>query len=219
MNDSPHTYVERVRAAGKDGWGAIANEILYAIGDGAPVDGLIELIRSDEVLAAKAGVWVMSELGSAARPLLDEMPQLLRHESPYVRYLALEVVLNCSDHSDGRLIASAMQLVADGDRAVRMNAMRFLANATTEQLDAGAACLDDGPIKDGARWLSDVASRRRPLATIVAKLDDPRDVTRRVAASAALRVVGEANIYLDATQKSADGEIAEFARSEIEIRG
>jgi hypothetical protein len=74
-------------------------------------------------------------------PLVSDLALVLDHPSRYVRFFALDGVLIGATDRDGATIAKAVQLLGDGESAVRWKATNLLARATTRQLRACVPCL------------------------------------------------------------------------------
>jgi hypothetical protein len=192
---------------------AVANELLGEFGAGYPVERLHRLLRSGVAAAVRAGVWIASELGEHARPLLGEMPRLLRHPVRSVRFFAIDVVLVTATGEDGEVVARAVDLIADPDGAVRWKAMRLLANASGEQLAASVPYLRDEGLRELTAWIGHA--------------DDPADILSRFAAgdrtirlfaaAAAARVAGTDRAPLERIADSGDEETASFARERLEL--
>src|SRR5215475_8509815 len=83
-----------------------------------------------------SGVWIASELGVEARPLLADIVELIHHPHRKVRFFGLDVILVCATPEDEWAVNSALDLVSDFDPAVRWHALVFLASASEAVLHA-----------------------------------------------------------------------------------
>ncbi|WP_188189331.1 hypothetical protein [Nonomuraea sp. SYSU D8015] len=212
--------VERIRthSADDDVVGPAANDLLSELYAGYPVENLRTLLRSGDDAAVKTGTWLLSELGERAAPLLDEVPALLAHPLPRVRYFAIEIVLLSADSAHGPVIAQVMNLSRDPERAVRWKVLEFLAEAADDQLAAGAAALEPGEVKELAEWLIRLDGEEEPdPRDVLARLEGPDPVARLFAAAAAAHLSDEDDTnLLQHAATAEDEEISSFARQRLE---
>ena len=121
--------------------GILVNDLLREFHRGYPIEKLRPLMLSDNEKVAKVGIWVASELGGKAAPLLDDLTKLLHHPERYVRYFAIDSLLTCATREKEAAIAAVVSMLDDTDGAVRWKALDFLSRASAEQLEAGLSCL------------------------------------------------------------------------------
>lgn len=114
----------------------IAYELLSAIFAGYPIDRVRPLLKSPSQRVVEAAVWIASELGSGARPLLPEIFPLLSSASRKVKFGVIDCVLAAATSNDGEMIARTAALISDEDEAVRWKAFRFLMSISNEQSEA-----------------------------------------------------------------------------------
>ena len=114
--------------------GVLANELSKEFSRGCSVDRLRPLLLSKNNNVAEIGIWVTSELGRGAAPLLDDVVTLLRHPGKNVRFFAIDSVLSCATEWNKLEVASVIPLLNDAEAAVRWKAMDFLSRASREQL-------------------------------------------------------------------------------------
>ena len=200
--------VERICEGGSDD---DAHELLAEFYRGYPISNLRRLFHSNREDAIKAGAWMISELGQAATPLLDDVPWLLRHHLRYARFFALDAVLVAASVTHGPVIAEAIRLIDDEDDAVRWKAMHFLSRATTHQLRAGVRHLNELTIARLVKWLLDSVSAER-ASEIIAAIGDEDPLRRRIGTAAAARIAPENRTPLEHAESSSDVEVAGFAR-------
>jgi hypothetical protein len=194
-----------VRASGDD---ASANALLQEFQRGYPIERLLPLLRSSQEHEVRAGVWIASEMGAEIHPLLNDCVGLLAHPERYVRFFALDCVLSAATNSDGAAIAAALRLIDDEDDAVRWKAMNFAANASHDQLVAGAACLSED-VRDNIEWLTTINAADAPA--VQERLTSGSGLTRRVAVVAAVRTRDRDETALRSALHSFDEEIRSFA--------
>ncbi|MGW4959512.1 hypothetical protein ACWEPL_19995 [Nonomuraea sp. NPDC004186] len=205
--------IHRIRAHSHDGdvVGPAANDLLSQLYDGYPVGNLAELLHSGDDVAVRTATWLLSELGELAAPMMDEVPALLAHPFAQVRFYAVEVVLVNGDALHGSTIARVMSLSTDYDTGVRWQVLGFLASATTDQLAAGAANLEPGPVKDLAEWLVRLDAEAPDPREVLARLEGPDPTARLFAAAAAGRLSDQDTGLLEHAVNAEDEEIRAFA--------
>ncbi|WP_028314436.1 hypothetical protein [Desulfatibacillum aliphaticivorans] len=101
---------------------------------GYPLNKLSPLLASSNIVVQQAAIWVASELGRDAVPLMDDVMPLVDHKDRYIKYHALEVVMICSfgEHLN-KFLSIVFSLTSD-DVVIRRLAMRLLANANKAQI-------------------------------------------------------------------------------------
>jgi hypothetical protein len=189
----------------------LAQELLDEFFEGLPPEHLRPVLFSSNDDAVKAGAWIASELGARARPLLNDIRNLLKHRSGYVRFFLLDVILSAATEDDGEIIAAAVGLVEDQDERVRWKAMTFLARSSQQQLAAALPHVTAGRLHVLSHWLVELASTT-PGDSILERLRSNDPLTRRFAGSAAARVAGVDRSLLRAAAASNDEEICSFAK-------
>ena len=197
--------------------GRAANDLLREVIRGYPAQNLSRLIHSDRATAVASGASVVSELRAQAAQIIDEVDFLLGHPLRDARFDALDAALTAASAEHGVTLAKAVMLVDDADRAVRWKAVRFLANATPDQLIAAAPYLEDRHVADLVTWLASAGSDPASLPDIRGRLQDPDKATRMFAAAAAARVVATSRQGLEGAAASDDPDVRSFAEGEIEM--
>ena len=196
--------------------GEYVNGLLEELFRGYSVDSVRQLLHHDNAALAIAGAFLVSELGILAQPLLDEVPRLLEHPQPEVRFDALDCVLVCARREqDGPLLATASSLVMDAEAPVRWKAIKFLARAASDCL-VGATPFATGDVRLGLRWLSSTAAR--DITEIVTIANDESAALRRFALAAAARLRPRFEALAAVAQSTADSEIAGWATEEVAHR-
>ncbi|MET7327273.1 hypothetical protein [Nonomuraea sp. NPDC005650] len=206
--------IQRIRAHSRedDVVGPAANDLLGELYDGYPVGNLAGLLHSGDDAAVRTATWLLSELGELAAPMMDEIPVLLAHPSAQVRFYAVEVVLVNGEARHGPAIARVINLSTDYDTGVRWQVLGFLASASTDQLAAGAANLQAGPVKELAGWLVRLDDEEPDPREVLARLEGPDPTARLFAAAAAGRLSEEDTGLLEHAVNAEDEEIRTFAQ-------
>lgn len=187
--------------------GREVNELLSQFFSGYPLDKLRPLLHSQSKRTAEDATWLASELGSLGASLLDEVPRLLGHPLRGVRFDALDVVLVNATADHGALLADAVLLISDPDRAVRWQALQFLARATDEQLAASVSCQREEGTAALTAWLLGPP----PPEEIIARLKAPGRLTRSFAAVATARTYHLDPMPLQRAAEATDREVSTFA--------
>jgi hypothetical protein len=192
--------------------GETAYALLQELFAGYPADRLAPLARSDRPAAAEAAAWLLSELGPRAKPELPVVADLLHHPSRKARYYAIDAVHAAADGADGDVVAAAIGLVIDADKAVRYRVLYLLTWATQEQLEAAASALDDAdPAAAGTRWLA----RRPDSPAVLDRLSDVAPLWRRFAVAAAARLAAADPGPLERAATLPDADLRSFAADEL----
>ena len=197
--------------------GRAANELLAQVQGGYPAQNLSRLIHSDSSRAVANGAFVVSELRTRAAEILDQVDFLLDHPLRDARFDALDAVLTGASGEHGALLAKAVMLIDDPDEAVRWKALKFLANATRDQLGAAIPDLADRHVAELVAWLAGAGSDPANLPDIERRLRALGKQTRMFAAAAAARVAGTDRRAIAQAALAGDPEIRSFAENVIEI--
>jgi hypothetical protein len=190
-----------------------AGELVSQISAGYPVESLGRLLHSGDPAAAELGAWVASELGGLAAPLLPEIASLLDSDGKATKFFAIDVVLVCAGPEDGSVLARAVKLIEDPDKAVRWKAMQLLSRSAITQLEWALAHMVSAPIRSLTQWLA----RGPDQADITARLADPDRTTRLFAAAAAARAAWADRGALEQAAASRDAEVSTFADQQLEV--
>ncbi|MDQ2827760.1 MAG: HEAT repeat domain-containing protein [Chloroflexota bacterium] len=199
------------------GNGGAANDLVGAFYAGYPVERLRLLLESDDEHVLKTGVWIASELGSRATPVLDDVAPLLNHPSDYVRYYALEVVSINATAAHDRVLARAIRCVQDPNAEVRGQALRCLSWLTDEQIDGCMVTIHDPAIRTLLAWLLHLKATESRAQEIVQRLDDADPLARRFAAVAARRLGPYDPVPLQRAASSPEPDVRRFAERELDI--
>lgn len=200
---------------------AFANELQQEFHRGYPVGHLKDLLTSHHVDVVKAGAWIASELGIKARPLLQEIAKLLHHDSPYIRFFAIDSVLSCATENDGRTIAEVVALLLeDPEGSVRWKAADFLTRCSDGQISAAVAQLEsEGGHAELASELRRLLSHRTPTSSAIAQIlrrGSRTEATLAMVMAARREVLDDELLAL--AQTLDDPDLGEIARSEIRKR-
>lgn len=200
--------VARLRAGAGEDADAVVYDLLTEMFDGYPLENLRPLLRSDDSTLVRHGIWIVSELGEAGTPLLDDVAPLLGHPHRNVRFFAIDTIITTTGAGDGETLARAVALVEDPESAVRWKVREMLAGVTAEQLNAAAAALT-GRLAELTRWLVGVTPE--DTEAVVARLGDEDPVLRAFAAAAAVRLARDDPRALAHAAAMADEDLAKFA--------
>jgi len=209
---------------GAKGSDDIANELLAEFHQGYPINNLRRLLTASDGKIVAAGIWIASELGAGARPLFDDIAELIRHPSAHVRFFALDCLLSCARPGDEQVVDSALDLVEDVDPGVRWKALVLLATLPEALLRAvKQVAMIHAPtgvrVKGIELLLASIASQEvGPLTEYLTDADSD-SVLRGYAAAAAVRVAHRDPTPLRQAMRSADTTIKQFAEDMAERSG
>lgn len=205
--------IEHILTVG-DTNGEVSNDLIGEFyTHGYPVEKLIPLLRSENDETVKTGAFLAEELGARAAPLMSELMRLLGHRDRRVRYDILDAVLSAATPSDGMVIARALMLINDHDRAVRSKTLNFLTRADQAQLAAGLPYVDDREVSGGLGWLVKV-EKSAADKEVVSRLGAGDRLIRWFAAVAAARAYRRNPDLLSHAAGSDDDELQAFAESQ-----
>jgi hypothetical protein len=192
-----------------------ANELLREIFAGYPMENLHSLLQSSDSQAVRSGMWILSELGVKAAPLIGDVDKLLDNPIRYVRFFAVDVVLAAATAEHGPTIAKAVALIEDQDKAVRWKVLHLLTRATSAQLASCLAYLEDESLRTRLLWM---INERLNLQEVRDKLIDHDRASRLFAVAAAARRADEDLAPLKSAATNIDDEVSSFAGEQLELR-
>jgi len=195
--------------------GRLVNDLLSEFGRGFAIENLRRLStpHTEGDLA-----FLVSELGKKARPVLDEIVDLLQSASPRVRGDAIGALSQCTTWEDGPEVAKIVEGLGDPHPGVRWtagNALRYMGSQT---LEAGLEYLrqESGEaIASFRSWFLAIERRPETAEGVLRRLlnhDDP--VARRFGAAMCLRprlVIDPKRVAL--AEAASDPEIVDGVRS------
>jgi hypothetical protein len=199
-------------------YGVRANHLLREFHRGFPVENLRPLLLSPDEEIVKTGVFIASELGSKAKPLLADVVGLLKHPNKAVRFDAIGSVLTCTTGKEPREIAAAVSLLDDTEGAVRWKAMDFLMRASEEHLRAALQYYDKTDPRsthvEGLRFA--IHEHSREPANVLAFINSENVLLRKYGVVVAARMASVNSGPLEAASTIEDEDIRVFARDMLE---
>lgn len=200
----------------------LANELLRECHRGYPIKNLRCLLVSQTDDLVKAGVWIVSELGNKATPLLDNMSRLLNHSLSYVRFFAIDSVLTCATSKEDKAIVAVILMLNDNDASVRWKAIDFLSRATGEQLRAAHNHFMKSNLNSvhvvGLESLLEVYTRDIDVKA-VSLLQNANSVLKKYGVALATRIAMlNINPLLTATSLD-DFDVQKYAKAMIKLKG
>jgi hypothetical protein len=189
--------------AGDERESTVANELLKEIGRGYPVGRLSTLLHSDSEKAIEDGVWIASELGAGARPILGDLLPLYDYPNKRIKYYAVELALTAATDEDG------------DEPPVRKMAFRFMARADRSVLVAGVLFVKEAEIAGLLEWALEVEGESRGDDEIALRLRESDGLAQVFAVIAAARVYGRNPHYLQLAASLDEGDAQMLAASEL----
>jgi hypothetical protein len=125
MRDGPALLQSLLDGGSEAKSGVVATDLLGAFFQGYPVRNLLHLLHSEVPEQIRTGAWLLSELGNRASELRNELPTLLRHSDPYVRFNAIDSALSCCTAADGDMLASVVRLLEDSHQGGQVQGSRL----------------------------------------------------------------------------------------------
>jgi hypothetical protein len=112
---------------------------------GYPVSALQPWLTNSEEKIVETGIWIASELGDKAAPLIHDAVAVLRHRNVTIRYYALDVVAVCAVGNIVSIYVHVPPALQDADKGVAERAMWLMSSAETGQLRAALAHYERDP--------------------------------------------------------------------------
>lgn len=188
-----------------------AYELLQAYFTGLPLETLGDLLRHPDPLVLRAAVFVASELGADARPLLRDVLPLLDSGDRYLRYHAMEIAALCCEGIDAGHFAKVVLQMESDDGVLRALAMRLVLNAHPSQLQAAWRALSGREPHEMGLGTIATGEAAEPGAVVdLIRSADP--LARRYGAIAAKRLCRKFPELAEAVGLSEDQEILRFSR-------
>ena len=201
--------------------GSLANDLLRCFHRGYPLRNLERLLSSGDERVVETGMWITSELGVKATPLLCFVVPLLRHPSKKVRFFGIDSVLTCATPVNEAELASVIPLLLDKESAVRWKTLEFLSLASKAQLEAALShtlTLDSSsPHIHGLRWL--LSKEAEEHDSIIAFLQSTDSLNRKYGCVGAARLSGQDRRPLLYGASVNDPDVKEFAAGMLRIIG
>ncbi len=189
-------------------------QLLQACFEGFPPNALRPLLEHKDVLVVHAAIFVAAELGWEARDLVEDVVPLVGSKDRYVRYHALEVLVVCCTGERAGGYVHVIQALDGDDAALHVFVMRWVCNADTSQLEAGAQFYASAPTSEHQVGLSLLLlGEQADQEQIMRMIGAVTPLCRRYGAIAAYRVRGKYPELMRAVVSSDDAELREFARS------
>ena len=108
--------------------------LIGAIRDGFPVEKLRPLLTSDDPRVTATAAYLAYELGSAMRPVLDELIPLADHPGAQWRSDIIIAMTDCVEPNDFNALCRIMLALDDPEPFVHRSAMNFVIGATNRSL-------------------------------------------------------------------------------------
>lgn len=110
-------------------------DLLQEYFGGENVDSLIKLLSHRSLAVRKSAIWIVSELGENAIPIVESVLPLLKDDERYVKYHALESVMVCSSSGVRNIFHHITSALEDDDFVIRKLGMFLISNASAPQLE------------------------------------------------------------------------------------
>jgi hypothetical protein len=199
--------------------GVIANDLLREFQRGYPIEELTSLLTHQDDTVVKTGVFIASELGRRARPVLEAVVRLLSHPAMAVRYDAIDSVLSCTGSEDGEQVAKVILLLGDTEGPVRRKVLDFISRASRGQLEAALAYFEttqsDSAYASALRAL--IHKGTRP-DEVVSLMRNENAILRMIGVVAAARMGADGVDSLVFARSVGDEDIRRFANDVLALK-
>ena len=182
---------------------------------GAPLETLRPLLRSGDLVIQREAVWVASELGRQAFPLLDEVVPLIDSGDRYLAFHAMESVTVCATGGRAPEFVHVVARLEDPDEVLRSLSMFLMSNAETSQLVGALEGELHSVHQEGLRLLLDASASDEAVLSFIHS-DAP--LRRRYGAVAAARLYEKNPRLIDEVRTMEDGEVSSFLDSVLRSR-
>jgi hypothetical protein len=198
---------------------ALANELLWEYGEGQPLETLRPLLGSPHTEVVGVAMFIVSELGTSAASLLNDVARLLCHPDVGIRFDVISSILTCASASDGDKIAAVVLLLGDPEKRIRWKVMQFLSLASSELLrTAWRHFQGHQPNSSHISSLNWVDSESAcNVDDVVRMIDSPDSLSRKYGIIAATRMARQSRQPLLHGLSSDDADIKYFAESMLKI--
>lgn len=133
-----NSLIEKLYRNPKDFYNkGLAYDLLQVYFNDLDLVSLKSLLEDEDVWVNKAGIWIASELGVNAAPVIDSAIKCLKSDDGYVRYYALEVILVCAEATNSEHIHYLFDALLDSEPSVLTLAMGLVSNVTKEHILTG----------------------------------------------------------------------------------
>jgi len=168
-----------------------AYSLLQEFFQGYPTTALRDLLRHSDIHVRRVAMFIASELGIRARPLLGDVLPLVQDRTRYIAYHAMEVAAVCCVDSDAEGFACVVLSLEQDDEVLRSHAMRLVSRAEVAQLEAArdaiAASRETAQAALHLQGLSMLLSAERTDVDVRRDLASAEPLRRRYAAIEARR--------------------------------
>ena len=196
-----------------------AYELLQKYFCGLPIGTLSPLLRERQMFVVRSAVFVASELGAGARPVVLDVLPLMNSSDRYIAYNALEVIMACSGQDGGHFLEIVMALNNE-DEVVRRLAMYCIARANETQLsrafqEAEEAKTVSPALRYGLRFVLDLEPTKEHQ--VLKMLQSPVRAERQFGAISAIRLLDSRPDLLDAVNGSKDCDLQSLGQKYREL--
>ena len=188
-------------------------QLLQEYFGGHSLQTILPLIASDSVEVRRVAVFIVSELGSAATPLLQEVLKLENDEDRYINYHFLEIIMVCGDGNFASAFVHVVKSLVSDDEIIRGLAMRLVFNASLTQLEGAYEECNRQPVKniEHLNGLSVLLNGENiEVKQIIELLIDPTPLAKKYGAIAARKNTNHLSSVLSTLSQLEDADIVNF---------
>ena len=197
-----------------------AYALLQEFFGGCLTEMLRPFLNHQNVFVRKSAVWVASELGEQALPVVLDVLPLLDSGDRYLAYHAMEVVAVCAVNQAARLFRHIALALETEDNVLRNLAMRLVANARPQTLQQTLEQLKgEDEHRTHADGLTVVLSTKAEEATRAVELllESDQALLRKYGVILAKRVCRVRPDLILAATSNDDADVRRYAREVVEV--
>jgi hypothetical protein len=186
---------------------------------GYDIDSLRPLLRSDDPYIQSAATFIVSELGSNACALIEDVIPLLDSDNLRIRYECLESIMVCSDNDNFESFIYILLAMEDKEMAIRSLAMYLLSRASSMQIKTVIELFEKDADEIGLRHLRGLnlllnVQEVKP-EIIATMLQDARAIHRKYGAVLAKLAFSQSPELIQMALASDDEDVRDFAEDTV----
>jgi len=197
-----------------------ANTLLQEYFKGFDIETLRPLLQSADKYVQSAAIFVVSELGKDAAPLIEDVIPLLNSDNTRIKYDALESILVCTLTDNVEKFVHVIGAMEDENEVIRCRAMELIANANYNQMQTAIKVFSRSPDNNSQLNVQGLALLLgNEIATpekVIQMLKSEHLVARQYGAILAKKMFRRFPDLIKTALEIEDSDIQTFARHAIE---
>jgi hypothetical protein len=196
----------------------LAKKLLDCFHEGADTLKLLPLIHSPDLRVAEIGTWIASEMGIAAKPIINEIVSLFSKGSRGISFEALDCLTSCVSPNNPDLILEGLRQLSNNDSTVVWKAQMFLSSLSGDSISAAKKYASQlGNEERQIKGLSLLQLSKSSAEQVLASLESSDQLLRAYAAVASVKLSKLDSEPITKALKAKDEIITEFVKSAIKL--